>query len=107
MIAGFSLHNLWVWMAQVFVVASIGLFLPALFRIRHPWSKLIYCRLLLAIVLVLPLIQPLKHEIVVTVLPDLAAAGASKVVTPTSVLWDSVDFTWSRVHIRCVLEAVD
>src|SRR5262245_41607791 len=103
MIAGFSLHNLWVWMAQVFVVASIGLFLPALFRIRHPWSKLIYCRLLLAIVLVLPLIQPLKHEIVVTVPPDLAAAGASTDVTPTSVLPEPVSFKWSSIVMSILL----
>ena len=68
MISGLSLHNLVVWMAQVFLITSIGAFLPFLFRIHHSRSKLVYYRLLLVVALLLPLIQPVEHEAIARVL---------------------------------------
>src|SRR5262245_41646083 len=103
MIAGFSSHNLWVWIAQVSIVATVGLFLPALFRIRHPWSKLIYCRLLLAGVLLLPLIQPLKHEIVVSGPPDLAASVATTNVIPSSAPPEPASSNWPNFVLVILL----
>src|SRR5262245_23879304 len=64
MIPEIVLTNLQSWMAQVFVVAAIGVALPLLLRIRHPRSKLAYCHLLLLLCLVLPIMQPWTHEIV-------------------------------------------
>src|SRR5262245_43810096 len=63
MIAALSFHNLWVWAAQTFIVTSIGMLLPVLFRMRHPQSRLIYYRLLLAAILLLPVVQPMQHEV--------------------------------------------
>ncbi len=53
-----STSNLLAWMEQAFVLASLGSLLLALFRVRHPWTKLAYCHALLAICLLLPWIQP-------------------------------------------------
>ena len=50
--------NLASWVAQVFVIASLGALLPQVFRIRHPRTQLAYGHLVLAVCLVLPLIQP-------------------------------------------------
>lgn len=58
MIPAFSLQNLVSWTAQITVVVIVGLFLPALFRIRHPPSQLIYYKLLLAWCVLLPFLQP-------------------------------------------------
>lgn len=60
-----SLYNLVVWIAQVFMITSIGALLPFLFRIEHPRSNLLYFRVLLVVALLLPLIQPIHHEIVI------------------------------------------
>src|SRR5262245_4512115 len=63
--SGLSLYNLVVWIAQVFMITSIGALLPLLFRIEHPRSNLLYFRLLLIVALLLPLIQPIQHDIVI------------------------------------------
>jgi len=56
------LHNLPSWLAQVFVIASVGALLPLLFRIRHPKTQLIYAHLVLLACAVLPLVQPWQHS---------------------------------------------
>ena len=53
--------NLVSWVVQVFAIASLGAFLPLVFRIRHPRTQLAYSHLVLAVCLVLPLIQPWQH----------------------------------------------
>jgi hypothetical protein len=53
-------RNLPAWIAQVFIIAAVGAIIPALFRIRHPRTQLVYCHLLLAACLVLPFVQPWK-----------------------------------------------
>ena len=50
--------NVTSWLAQVFVIASLGALLPLLFRIRHPRTQLAYNHLVLAACLLLPLMQP-------------------------------------------------
>lgn len=57
MIPALSLQNFLSWIAQITVVVIAGLLLPALFRIRHSRSQLIYYRLLLALCVWLPLLQ--------------------------------------------------
>ena len=69
------LANLQSWVIQVFVIASIGMALPWILRIRHPRSQLIFCHLLLASCLILPLLQPWQHPVVVLKQPALAAAS--------------------------------
>jgi beta-lactamase regulating signal transducer with metallopeptidase domain len=61
MIPGLELENLRSWMEQTLVVASIGAALPALFRIQHPRTQLVYGHAILAICLLLPLLQPWRH----------------------------------------------
>jgi TonB family protein len=65
MIPGIVLDNFQSWMIQVLLIGSIGAFLPAIFRVRHPRSQLIYCQLLLVICVVLPVLQPWRHPVVV------------------------------------------
>ena len=50
------LENLVPWILQVLVIGSVGAVLPMLFRIVHPRSQVIYCHVLLAACLVLPMI---------------------------------------------------
>ena len=50
--------NFLAWMAQALLLASAGSLLLVVFRIRHPWTKLLYCHALLAVCLLLPLLQP-------------------------------------------------
>src|SRR5262245_2173294 len=63
MMAELSLENLLAWVLQVLVIGSIGALLPAIFRIRHPRSQLIYCYLVLTLCVVLPVVQPWHHPI--------------------------------------------
>ena len=58
------LENLLPWIVQILVIGTVGALLPMLFRIVHPRSQVIYCHLLLAACLVLPLIQPWKHPVI-------------------------------------------
>jgi TonB family protein len=67
------LDNFRPWVTQVLLIGSIGALLPAVFRIRHPRSQLVYCHLLLATCLLLPLLQPWHHPIVVVSVTDASA----------------------------------
>src|SRR5947209_4749757 len=50
-------------MAQIAVVVLVGVPLPGLLRIRHPRSELIYFKLLLALCVALPFLQPWQNTI--------------------------------------------
>src|SRR4051812_10184923 len=63
MIFQFLQSNLESWIAQVFVIATLGALLPVLFRIRHPRTQLAYTHLVLAVCVFLPLLQPWTHAI--------------------------------------------
>ena len=84
MIPQLVLDNFRPWVTQVLLIGSIGALLPAVFRIRHPRSQLVYCHLLLATCLVLPILQPWHHPIVVVSVteasPVLPAVGSAAVV---------------------------
>ena len=62
MISEAFLNNLFSWMAQTLVIASLGALLPPVFRIRHPRTQLYYCHCVILLCLALPLIQPRRHE---------------------------------------------
>jgi BlaR1 peptidase M56 len=53
--------NLLAWMEQAFLLASLGSLLLAVFRIRHPGTRLAFCHALLVVCLLLPWLQPWKH----------------------------------------------
>jgi len=59
-----SFANAIAWMEQVFVIASLAWLLPILFRIRHPRTQLLYCHMVLALCLVLPLVEPWQHPVI-------------------------------------------
>ena len=63
MISQFLQSNLASWVAQVFVIASLGALLPVVFRIRHPRTQLAYSHFVLAVCVFLPLIQPWNHTL--------------------------------------------
>jgi TonB family protein len=81
MIPQLVLDNLWPWVAQISIVGSIGALLPAILRIRHPRSHLIYCHSVLVVCLVLPMIQPWRHRII-TINPPEAAPAVSLASQP-------------------------
>ncbi len=74
-----TLENLLSWAIQVLAIAAIGAILPAILRIRHPRSHLIYCYALLGACLVLPFIQPWQHPVVPT--GSEARVGLSTIAT--------------------------
>src|SRR5262249_52162518 len=90
-----SLYNLVVWIAQVFMITSIGALLPRLFRIEHARSNLLYFRLLLVVALLLPLIQPIQHEIVILreapQRSTLSASSKTDAATPQPIVWRGRD----------------
>jgi len=61
----FSTHNLISWLIQVSVIASLGVALPLLFRLRHPKTQLAYCHMLLVVCIILPLIEPWRHPLLI------------------------------------------
>jgi beta-lactamase regulating signal transducer with metallopeptidase domain len=76
------------------VLAAAGSLLLAIFRIRHPWTKLAYCHSLLAICLVLPWIQPWRRAAAPSTIPQvrlivwlLTAGGAAKLIWLLAGLW--------------------
>src|SRR5262249_8287083 len=77
MIPQVVLDNFRPWATQVFLIGSIGALLPSVFRIRHPRSQLVYCHLLLAVCLVLPVVQPWRHPVVVVDRAGQSAASSS------------------------------
>src|SRR5262245_11943277 len=96
MISVTIIDNLESWVTQVFLIASLGMLLPFIFRIRHPRSQLVYCHLLLAACVFLPLIQPWQHQQVVVTSPSPTAGGESpppfiKPATPAAgIPWDAL-----------------
>jgi len=58
-----AFQNLGAWMMQASLLTLVGLLLPKLFRLHHPRTQITYCRFLLALCLVLPMIQPWQHPI--------------------------------------------
>jgi TonB family protein len=59
------LDNLWPWVAQISILGLIAALLPAILRIRHPRSHLIYCHSVLVVCLALPMVQPWRHRTIV------------------------------------------
>jgi TonB family protein len=81
------LQNLQSWVIQVFVIASIGVALPLIFRIRHPRSQLVYCHLVIVACLVLPAVQPWQHSIIqvttgYSTAPAAAATAPGQIGSP-------------------------
>lgn len=74
------LHNLRPWAEQVIVIALAGAILPAIIRLQHPRTKLVYCHLMLAACLLLPVLQPWRHEVVV-----VSESSAESVDAPVAV----------------------
>jgi len=97
MTAELSLHNLAVWAAQVFVITSIGAFLPVLFRMRHSRSKLLYNRLLLAAALLLPLIQPMQRDVIVMSAVEPAPVPPTSSTATSAVPQQSASVDWNVV----------
>lgn len=64
MMPALSLHNFLSWMAQISVIVLVGTLLPRLFSIRHPQSHLLYSRLLLAMCMFVPFLQPWQNIVV-------------------------------------------
>ncbi len=58
MMPDFSTANILSLIAQELILASVGVILPVMLRIRHPRSQVLYCHALLAICLALPFAQP-------------------------------------------------
>src|SRR5690349_11419383 len=56
-----STANLFSWAAQALIIGSIGAMLPMMLRMRHPRSHLLYCQVVLAACLFLPLLQPWRR----------------------------------------------
>src|SRR5580658_2359115 len=54
--------NMLAWMAQSCVFASIAALLPLLFRVRHPETRVVYGHTVIVVCVLLPLLQPWKHD---------------------------------------------
>jgi len=57
--------NVIAWIVQVSLIASLGVSLPQLFRIRHPRSLLAFYQSVLVICLFLPIMEPWHHSLLV------------------------------------------
>jgi TonB family protein len=95
MIPQVVLDNFRPWATQVFLIGSMGALLPAIFRIRHPRSQLIYCHLVLAACLILPMVQPWRHPVVViyhsehsSVVP--ASVSVARESTQRAIPWENL-----------------
>ncbi|HLJ49005.1 MAG TPA: M56 family metallopeptidase [Bryobacteraceae bacterium] len=75
----FFAANLWSWMEQTFLIATLGAVLPVVLRLRHPRTQLIYHHALLVVCLLLPLIEPWRHTMIKAAVP---ATTQNVVVTP-------------------------
>lgn len=75
--------NLVAWMEQVLLIASVGSLLLVVLRIRHPRTQLAYCHTLLAVCLLLPLMEPWRHQVVMqpVAITEAAAVVAQPAVT--------------------------
>ncbi|HJX97163.1 MAG TPA: M56 family metallopeptidase [Candidatus Acidoferrum sp.] len=82
--------NLVFWSAQVALLVLVAGFLPRLLQIRQPRVLLVYWRVLLAIGLLLPVIQPWHRRPIVGVLsiaPDITGVPVSSSSSPTVPHW--------------------
>ena len=82
--------NLIFWSAQVALLVLAAGFLPRLFQIRQPRVLLFYWRVLLAIGLLLPVIQPWHRRPIVGVLsvaPDISLIPVSPASSPAVSHW--------------------
>src|SRR5580765_5793515 len=96
MIPRLVLDNFRPWVTQVLLIGSIGALLPAVFRIRHPRSQLVYCHLLLVTCLLLPLLQPWRHPVVV-VSESEPSAAVPGIVASAAVSFASGNVRWSSL----------
>ena len=94
MISQFLQSNLASWVAQVFVIATVGASLPLLFRIRHPRTQLAYTHFVLAVCAFIPLIQPWRHPILS---PDSPAGVTITYGTLLPANTIHIPFGWDRV----------
>jgi TonB family protein len=91
-----SLQNFFSWAAQVSVLALTGALLPAIFRIGHPRSHLVYCYVLLLACIALPLIQPWQHPVASdsirpnTALPDVQKAAKNTAGPGVARHWEPI-----------------
>ena len=103
MISALSLQNLATWIAQVLMITSIGALLPIVFRIHHPRSTLMYYRILLLAALLLPLLQPIEHEVVVVSGGAFSAKAPALASTPAAVAEESTAGNWRDVVLAVLL----
>jgi TonB family protein len=103
MISAVSSHNLLVWIMQVFMITSAGALLPVVFRLHHPRSNLVYYRLLLMAALLLPLLQPLEHEIVVVGDAQSSVHVPTQVATEPTAPWHSIVDRWPEAILAIFL----
>jgi hypothetical protein len=71
--------NILTWMVQSCVFASIAAMLPLLFRVRHPETRVAYGHAVIAVCMLLPLLQPWKHDPAVR---QLATGSTVSVLLP-------------------------
>lgn len=55
-------ENIPAWMAQSCIFASVAALLPVLFRVRHPETRVVWGHAAIAVCLLLPFLQPWRHE---------------------------------------------
>ena len=96
------LQNLQPWVIQVFVIASIGVALPLIFRIRHPRSQLVYCHLVIVACLVLPAVQPWQHPII-QVTTGYSTASAPVATLPGQIVSSAREVPWRRIVVRTIM----
>src|SRR5690349_19457710 len=101
MIPQLVLDNFRPWITQVLLIGSIGALLPAVFRIRHPRSQLVYCHLLLATCLLLPILQPWHHPIVV--IPVTEASSVPPAVGAGAVSFASGNVQWAPLILWLII----
>lgn len=85
MILDAILYNLRPWTEQVIVVALVAALLPALIRLRHPRTQLVYCHLMLIACLLLPFLQPWRHAVLVIAEDSSAAEQAPIAATAPAI----------------------
>src|SRR5215472_13676367 len=73
-----QLNNLLSWLAQVLVITTVGAVLPSIHRLRHPRIQLLYCHLVLAACILLPLVQPYRLLISIPLEEPVEATTASQ-----------------------------
>jgi hypothetical protein len=83
-----SVDNLVAWLVQIAVIALVGAALPTLLRVRHPKSQLFYYHAVLAFCFALPLLEPLRHPLLLV--SGVVDAPAPPAAANPSVSWTSI-----------------